>query len=122
MSAGQLTLTIEQGTTFLRIFTIKDSAGNPVNLTGYDLRGQIRETYSSSAVIISFNFEIHEPLNGKFKMSLSPTETSSIPVEAASSFKKSLTKYAYDVELVAPSGSIERLIEGVAQISPEVTR
>jgi len=121
MSAGQLNLTIEQGASFLKIFTVKDHEGTPIDLTGFSLRGQIRETYSASSVIASFSFEIHEPLAGKFKMKLTPAQTAAIPVETAVSYKKTPNRYAYDVELVTDTGEVERLVEGIASISPEVT-
>ena len=45
MAAGIYNFTLEQGTTFIRIFNYKDSNGNPINLNeATELRMQIRES------------------------------------------------------------------------------
>jgi hypothetical protein len=38
MTAGNFSLTIEQGATFSLVITYKDSAGSAINLTGFSIR------------------------------------------------------------------------------------
>lgn len=123
MSAGTYDIVIEQGATFERTMTIKDSNDDPIDLTGFTFTGQVRKTYSSSSIIISFTFEILNQVSntGQVKMKLTSSQTSSIPVDKADNYEKKTTIYCYDVEM--DTGSVvDRIIQGTASISPEVTR
>ena len=53
MAAGNYNFTIEQGATFTRTLKYKDSSGNPIDLSDYAVRMQIREKISSTSTIIS---------------------------------------------------------------------
>lgn len=49
--AGALNITHKRGDTFQRNFTITDDDDNPIDLTGYTCRLQIRENASRDAVL-----------------------------------------------------------------------
>jgi len=53
MAAGRYLLTIEQGATTDLLLEYKDSNGNPVDLSGYTARMQIRPTIDSSTTHLS---------------------------------------------------------------------
>ena len=112
MPAGIYNITIEQGATFEITLTIKQGDGNPVDLSGYTARSQIREKVSSLAAAGAFVVTFPEPrTEGKLKMSLAASATALLPARV----------YAYDLELES-AGRVERLLEGKVVVSAEVTR
>lgn len=118
MAAGVADLYIEQGTTFARTLTLSDGT-NPIDLTGYTARGQIRAGATSATIIASFTFVI-TPLTGTIVMSLTADETSAIATTGDK--YSSLTKYYYDVEIEDAVGTVTRILNGQITVSPEVTK
>lgn len=115
MAAGIYDITVEQGATFTLSATWKDSTGALVNLTGYSARMQIRETYESEEVILSFtstggSIALGGAL-GTIVVTGSATDTAKIP----------MTPAVYDLELES-GGVVTRLLQGKATITQEVTR
>lgn len=55
MAAAQYNFVIEQGATFTRSFTYKDSSGCVINLTGYTAHGQIRQAVTGGSVLLDFS-------------------------------------------------------------------
>lgn len=123
MAAGTYNFTLEQGASFERVLTIRDSLDAPIDLTGFVFSGQIRKKYSDTSVLASFSFTILDQGTdtGKVRMSMTAANTALIPVEKAESAEKKLTQYCYDVEMNTGS-TVDRILEGVVSISPEVTR
>ena len=124
MAAGNYSFTIEQGTTFERIFKYKDEDGNPVDLTGYDVRMQIRSSYDSAILanltsgsgdfVISIPPDAAEGVTDKnqIKLTISASHT------AAYTFDQAL----YDIELESETGVVTRLLQGKIKLSREVTK
>lgn len=105
-------LIIDQGADFSKELTVTDDNGNVVNLTGYTAAGQIRKHFSSNTAInfsISFNADRS---TGKLTISLGRTTTGNT----------AYGRYMYDVEITDSSNNRTRLLEGIATITPEVTR
>lgn len=121
MAATKEDLLIEQGADFSKTFEIKNPDGSDYDLTGASAVAQIRKTYSDKSVIASFDIAIDGTL-GKIQMTLPAADTALIPVSKATSFKKVITSYAWDIFLTLSDGRVFRLFEGAANISPEVTR
>lgn len=110
-------LEINQGATLALVATWKDSAGTAVNLTGYTARLNVRETYSSASAILTLTTE-----NGGITLGGS---AGTITLSASATTTAALTapfSGVYDLELVSGGGVVTRLLEGVATVSPEVTR
>ena len=107
-------IVIKKGATFYTILKMTDSAGVPIDLTGYTGRSQIRPTFDS---IIFHDFTVTFPnaTLGEilWVMPASVTET----IDAALA-----PLYVYDLEIEDSTGRVSRILEGYAQISPEVTR
>ena len=51
MTAARYPIRIEQGATWRTVLTVKDDTGQPVDLTGYTGRMQIREDYDAATVL-----------------------------------------------------------------------
>lgn len=121
MPAGKLNLKIEQGATFKKLLQWK--AGDPsvpVDITGYQIRMQIRSEQSSSVVLLDLTTSnnrivITSAVQGQFELRLTATETAALTFEGG----------VYDLEMVAPDApdnTVTRLLAGSVTVLPEVTR
>lgn len=117
-------ITIKQGATFRLDITIRDSNNAPINLTGHVFRGQIRPLPQSTDIEASFSFQVLDQVTdtGKVVATISAADTSAINVQDSSKPDRRITTFCYDIESEAPGGVVSRWLEGLANISPEVTR
>lgn len=118
--AGDQDFVIAQGSSFAANLTIKAASEVVYDLTGCVLRGQIRERISAKRALTDLNFLMTNPAGGEVQMYLSPEQTSALPAKGVS-FNQ-LTNLPYDVEIVLPSGDVQRILQGYFKVSPEVTR
>lgn len=122
MSAAILDLTLEQGSDFSKHFIYR-VGGNPLDLTGYTLQGQIRARPSAAEVLATFSFAFDTPRStGGFTMVLSAAASNAIPVGDEANL--TLNRAYYDVLLVTPSPELKatRILQGRVVVSPGVTR
>lgn len=119
MSAGKHDIVIEQGATFHRRITYTDDADNPIDLTDWTARMQVRENFSTDPALAEWTTEtngldITDPVNGVIE----------ILIEADESQEWTFRSGVYDLELVqpAPGDDVIRLIKGNFTVDPEVTR
>ena len=123
MAAGIHKFLIEQGASFSQTLVLKDGSDALIDLTGLTFTGKIRRTATSGDVIATFTCEVSSPeTDGEVVVSMTATETAAIPVVKNSQASKQLTEYAYDIESVNGSDEVVRWLEGVVEVSPEVTR
>ena len=126
MAAGKYSFTLEQGATTQFQVVYQDANGDPVNLTDYHARMQIRETKASAAVICSLSSSRDADgtglnLNGSTGNLPLASGSIGVYISAASSSNFDFDTALYDLELV--SGSfVRRLIQGVIKLDKEVTR
>ncbi len=123
MSAGNETLLIEQGTTFVYGLAVFDSDGaTPPVLTPRDLsavteiRMQIRKTKDAPTTIASYtetggDFVWDNQSDGEFTLTVSAADTAAM----------SIVNAVFDLELVF-TAVVERLIQGPVVLSLEVTK
>lgn len=129
MAAGRYLLTIEQGTTTDLLLEWKDSNGEPVDLTGYIARMQIRPSVDSSTKYLDITSVTASdgtglnltPQSGSFTL---PKTSGSIGlfISAQTSSNLSFSEGVYDIELQSSTGVVTRLLEGLVKLSKEVTR
>ena len=112
MAAGTYDIVIDQGSDFaIEVAISEDGTVTPIET--HSARAQLRPSPTSSTKTADFTCTITNASQGKLKMSL----TNSVTAGIASG------KYYYDLELVnTSSGSVTRLLQGVARVTPEVTR
>ena len=133
MAAGKYNFIIEQGSTVDFSVDYKDSSNNPIDLSGYDARMQLRPTKDSDTVYLTLSSSLgdcYTGLNlsgsGGGLASKSPTLGSiGVYVSAASSSALSFNTAYYDLEIASGSGDcavVTRLIEGTVTLSKEVTK
>jgi hypothetical protein len=116
MAAAVYDFYIEQGATFYQPLVWKDSNDDPVDLTGYIARMQIRKTVKSPDPLISLTTE-----NGRITLG---GDQGTITLEIDADDTADFTTFCgvYDLEVEASDGTVTRLLEGQIEISREVTR
>ena len=113
--AGTYNIICDQGATFGRTITWKDSTGTPVNLTDYTARMQVRSIVSSADVAVELTTE-----NSRIALGgVLGTITLSIPATVTDDITAG--SYAYDLEMVT-STTVTRLLMGSFTVRGEVTR
>lgn len=111
MAAGYSNLYMEQGTSFSTSITLDDVYNNSYNLMGYTASSQIRKSYYSSSPTATFITSI-DSANGIITLSLGNTVTANI----------NAGRYVYDTIITDAARNVTRILEGVIDVSPCVTR
>lgn len=106
--AQRIDITMDQGSTFEFSFNVNDANGSTLDLSNYSARAELRRHYTSSN---SVSFSANIEANTIF-LRLTANQTSNIVSG----------RYVYDCEIVDDGGLVTRAIEGVLNVSPEVTR
>lgn len=129
MSAGKYSFVIEQGATLSFELQYKDGANQPISLSGYNGRMQIRPTVGSSVVYLTLSSSLNPDgtgLNFSGSNGQMPITSGSIGVYIASTTSSLLDfgQAVYDLEIYtnATPPVVTRLIEGNIRLSKEVTR
>ena len=113
--SGTYDINVEQGATFSLQITYKDPSNQPINLTGYTARMDVRTKVKATTETIELTTE-----NGRIALG-GVLGTVTLSLTAAETAAIASGKYVYDLELVNGAAVI-RLIEGSFIVSPEVTR
>jgi len=111
MPAAYTNLYIEQGTTYNTTITLDDVYNNAYNLTGFTANSEIRKSYYSANITASFTTTINAS-SGQITLSLPANITANI-------FPG---RYVYDTKITDTSNNVTRILEGIAEISPSVSR
>lgn len=111
--AATANLSIDQGASFTSDITVKDSAGDVFDLTGYTAAAKMALGFASTRTRVSFTTAIASPTTGVITLSLTASQTADLEAPA---------RYVYDVEITRTSdSSVTRVIEGIISTSPNVT-
>lgn len=125
MAAGKYNIVIEQGATYQIELQYKDSNNNPIDLTGYSGRMQIRPAVGSTTSYLYLSSSLNPDgtgLNFSGSNGTTPPISGSIGIliSAATSSLLTFATGVYDLEL--QSGSVvTRILQGNVQLSKEVT-
>ena len=104
-------IVIDQGTDFSAVIDLVDQDGVVYNLTGYTVAAQLRKNYATST---AYTFIASHSMAGGI-ISLGLTNTTTAALEPG--------RYLYDVEItLTSSGVVTRVVEGVATVTPGMTR
>ena len=106
---------IRQGSTVRRNFALSID-DNPVNLTGYTARMQIRATAEASTALIELTTE-----NGRIALG-GTAGTITLTISATDTAALTAGRAVYDLELVAANGTVTNLLGGVVTIPRNITR
>ena len=109
-------IVIDQGADWFFNVTYDQPDGTPVNLTGYTAAMQLRSYPNAPTAVLTLETGdgiTIDPLVGTLELHATNTQTAAIDEG----------NYYYDLEITAPgTGVITRLIQGIAEVSAEVTR
>jgi hypothetical protein len=108
-------ITADQGATYSVVITYKNTAGTPINLTGYTARMQLRASYTSTTAALSLTTE-----NGRIVLG-GALGTITLLVEAATMETLEAKTYVYDLELINGS-TVIRLLQGLFVNRPNATK
>ena len=121
MAAARKNFEIEQGATFDPILTLKETeTGDPIDITSWDFRMQIREVDQNGAVIVELTVSnsrivILDASGGKFQLVITDTITDTF---TEAQFESAV----YDLEAIESGGAVRRLLEGNVTLSLNITR
>lgn len=109
IAPGIYNTTIQRRADFPLPLVFKDGDGNAINLTGWTVIGQVWNE-SRSTKYADFTTTYTDRVNGSISLSLSYTQTATLPDEVQ-----------YDVMLINPSGLREYYLEGILYVSEGYT-
>ena len=105
-------IVIDQGADFTSEIVLTGDDGNPYDLTSHTVRAQMRKNYASSTAV-DFDTQIKQPTTtGIIYISLDDTSTKDIDPG----------RYLYDVVVEDSISNVTRVVEGIATITPGITR
>lgn len=107
-------LTINQKATFQASFTVKNSEGVVIDLTGYSAVAKYKRDYQSAdSTAIAFAATVAgDPTQGIVSISLADTQTAALDTHF---------KYVYDIAITSPAGIKTRIVQGNIKVSGGVS-
>jgi hypothetical protein len=108
-------MTIEQGSWFSKKFVWKGADGNPLDLTGYTARMQVRPAPKRTPIFLSLTTE-------NSGITLGGT-AGSIVIEASDELTAALdfNNAYYDLEMISPTDRPLKLLKGKVSLYKEIT-
>lgn len=116
MSSEPYNIVVKNGATFRRQMTWKTEAGNPINLTGYTAKLQIRKSANAPEAVVTLDSS-----NGTIELG-GAAGTIVLNMSAAVTDAITLSNGVYDLELTSPTGFVTRLLFGSVTFVKGVTR
>ena len=120
--ARQYELCIDQGATYRPVLSLVDNEDcvTPIDVTGWTFRMQIREKDQDGALIVELTTAnggvvIVDAVNGQVELLIADTVTDAF---TEAQFKCAV----YDLEAIDALGNVERIMEGTAVLSLNITR
>lgn len=106
-------LFIDQGTNFNNVINITDDVTNAaVNIYGYTATSQMRRSYYSANISANIICTITDAANGELTMSMTAANTANIKAG----------RYVFDLKVVDTNNTTSRILEGIVNITPQVTK
>lgn len=106
-------LYMDQGASFRNVVNLTDDTTNAnINISGYIVSSQLRRSYTSQNASASFVCTITDPTNGEITLTMDANTTANIKAG----------RYLFDLVTKDPFGIVNRPMEGIITVTPEVTR
>jgi hypothetical protein len=111
--AGFVELYIDQGTTFNSVINLTDDTTNtPMNIAGYSVSSQIRRSHYSANASGNLICAITNAQSGEITLFMSKANTAGLRPG----------RYVFDVEITDQANVTSRVLEGIVNVTPRVTR
>lgn len=117
MPAQVYNIRIDQGATFRLTLRWVDDLDQSLIPAGATARMQVRPTHASDEVLLDMTTE-----NGGITVDEGEGRIDVRGEAAVTALMPAPAQVVYDLEVEAPDGTVDRLIEGFARVMPEVTR
>lgn len=105
-------LTIDQGSTFVASLELKNDDGTAINIASHTFLSQIRKSYYSTSATANLTITTVDSSNGVVSLSLEPHQTANIKAG----------RYLYDLKMITPNNTTNRVIEGVVTVTPQISK
>ena len=105
-------ITLKQGETWAKVLTLKDDSDVVIDVSADTFRGHIRKHHTSTDTQAEFTMTKTDGTNGVVSWTLSATDSAAC----------STGNLVYDLEWQKADGTVTRILEGICEISPEVTK
>lgn len=102
---------IDQGTDFNLDLALKEDDGTPKNLQGYTFFSAIKKSYYSTTTVATFSINNTQAGAGNIILSISSATTS----------KLKAGRYVFDIKQRDTNNNVERLVEGILTVNPQIT-
>lgn len=122
MAAGRYSFVIEQGSTLNFSIVYNDSNGAPVDLSQYNAKMQIRQTYSSPP-LLTLSSSLNADGTG-LNMTNAASGAIGIYIASCTSSMFTFDTAMYDLDIISGSGNcplVNRILEGKVKLSREIT-
>lgn len=114
MATRNDSLVIQQGTTQGFLWPIVDASGNPVDVTGWTVRSQVRAIPSAEVVL-------HEWSNANANVTLDPSGVT-LHVAPEDSFAWTWLRGVYNILLTDLDDNVYEIAQGSVSVDPSITR
>jgi hypothetical protein len=104
-------IVINQGADYSTTVTVSDGS-SAVNLVGYTATAQIRKSFDSTTAVDMTCTFADDRTSGQITLSLTDSQTSAME----------WGRYVWDLLISTAGGNKTRVVEGIATVSPSVTR
>lgn len=121
--ASSYNISTIQGDNLQITLKIKDQSSNPINLSGYDVRGVVKYAYGYTGdqqILVNLRPTIYSGINGSYY----PSGIININVDSYTMASVPVGIFVYDIERYpygVPTGNSIKLLRGKFIVSPEVT-
>lgn len=122
MSVEQINFNVDQGSDFSVEISLLDPNDEPIDISNAQIIGQVRKTASSKTIEAVFTIVPIDLTIGQFTLILTAEESSKMKCMPSYFAQRSIAQFAYDVEVHFNNGKVTRILQGVLNVSPEVTR
>jgi hypothetical protein len=112
MAAGYQELFVEQGANYSTSITLDDSNGEAFDLTDYQAKCQMKKSYYSTNATAEFATTISGPTDGIITLTMDSNVSANIAAG----------RYVYDVIIKSSANTVTRVLEGIVNIIPQVTK
>lgn len=119
-----LDIVMDQGSSLTYVFNLKNANLDPIDLTGYDVRMQVRKTYGAANSVISCTLSNNKVILtnaslGIITLALLPSDTSGIRFNEVDD---DTLECVYDLEVQSTLGVVFKPARGNFTLNREVTR
>ena len=113
---------IYAGQTFDWTWTVTDDTGQPLDLTGVNVRAQLRQTVTDGTAIATFGTANATVILGGTAGTIRFFQSDTVTAALGAAVGNTQVTAVFDAEAVEFTGDVSRIISGNWTIVPEVTR